>query len=267
MNSLPKQPIFHYFAPKGTFKALISIPHSGEIVPDEFKKYLLDDFREISIDVDTAVDKLIDIDYLNSQGIGVLVANIHRACIDLNRSTDLAVLAWKKNSQGHQIVLKEPSQETRELYLEKYHTPYFTFLKGLIEDLEERYERPSVVDLHSMPSKATEYHLAITPNQKVDRPDFCLSDISGISCEKDFIETITKQLISIGYTATNNDPYFGGYVTREIHRLFPKTNNIQIEICRRIYLDETTRELVPELSTNLKKQLTKEFDIFFKGLH
>lgn len=258
MKSTNDTPIFNYYAPIGEFKALISIPHSGEYIPEEFKNLLITDIKEVSIDVDTAVDKLVEIERLNQAGIGVLVANIHRACVDLNRSPDLAVLAWEKNSQGKQIVTTKLDQEQKDYFLGKYHSPYFTFLKALIEKLEHKFAKPSIIDLHSMPSTATEYHLKITPNQKIDRPDFCISDISGQSCEPEFIKNITTKLTDHNYLVTNNDPYFGGYITRRIHQLFPNVNNIQIEIKRGIYLDETSRTLENEKVGRLKPILTKE---------
>ena len=60
-----------------------------------------------------------------------------------------------------------------------------------------------------------------------------------------------------------NDPYFGGHVTRHIHATYQNINNIQIEINRKIYMDEAKRELntslVKELKLNLTNSLIKSF--------
>jgi N-formylglutamate amidohydrolase len=51
-----------------------------------------------------------------------------------------------------------------------------------------------------------------------------------------------------------NDPYIGGFITIFLDHF--KTNNIQIEINRSLYLDESTREIIEEKAISLKKKLT-----------
>src|SRR5690606_7062054 len=119
---------------------------------------------------------------------------------------------WKKNSHGIQLVEKEPSQELESELIAKYHTPYFETLKSLIETLNIKTTKPSFIDLHSMPSKPTAYHLSVTPNQSMTRPDFCVSDIIGKSCEKPFIDLVCEKLSKYYPNVTQNDPYFGGFI-------------------------------------------------------
>ena len=94
--------IFQYFPPIGPVRGFASIPHSGLTVPDEFKPFISPDLTPLQLnqDVDYAVDQLVDITKLQEEGIAVLVAKIHRACIDLNRSPDTAVFSWIENTQG-----------------------------------------------------------------------------------------------------------------------------------------------------------------------
>ena len=96
--------IFDYYPPKKKYIGAVSIPHSGEVIPEEFKEYLIDDIKALCQDVDTAVHKLIDIEQLNDVGIAVIKANIHRVCVDLNRPKETAALNWQKNSHGIEIV-------------------------------------------------------------------------------------------------------------------------------------------------------------------
>ena len=256
--------IFELYPAQADYIGIISIPHSGEHIPDEFKDYLIDDFVKLSRDVDTAVHELIDIDKLNKAGISVIKANIHRIAIDLNRPKENSMLNWKKNSHGEQLVIKEPSDEIRNELQLKYHMPYYEMLKAMINELSKSYKKASFIDLHSMPSKATEYHLKINPKQNVQRPDFCLSDVNGESCELSFINEFKTQLNKYYETVNINDPYFGGNVTREINKIFPRINNIQIEISRGIYLDESNRTLVTEKITKLKNSLTESLIDGFK---
>ena len=118
-------------------------------------------------------------------------------------------------------------------------------------------KRPVVIDLHSMPSRPTEYHLKITPDQPKIRPDFCVSDISGVSCSKNFIDHMCKELESFSKNVTQNIPYFGGHITRHIQANYPDTQNIQIEISRGIYMDEDKKCLKDDLVKELKPKLTR----------
>ncbi len=249
--------ISKFYLPKGPVKAILSIPHSGEDFPSEFKGYLTQDIRALQEDVDYKVHELVNIEELNNSGVAVLVSSIHRTCIDLNRSEDLAVIAWKKNSKGIQLEIKEMNSEFKEKLLDKYHKPYFYQLKSTIETLLETQLKPVVIDLHSMPSRPTEYHLKVTPNQPRIRPHFCVSDIEGLSCSKEFIESMENELKSFTPEVTQNIPYYGGHITRWLNKEFPEIENIQIEISRDIYMNETDKTLIKEKVDNLKPKLTQ----------
>lgn len=249
--------LFEYFPAQIDAIGILSIPHSGEILPDEFKKFLIDEMKHLSQDVDYRVHELIDIEALNKAGINVIKSNIIRTAIDLNRPHTTCLLNWKKNSQGVEIVKSEPSDSLAQELKNKYYAPYFEMLKTLIDQLSHRTSTPNFIDLHSMPSKATDYHLKVNPNQSVIRPDFCISDQTGKTCSKEFIATPTK-ILSQDYThVSNNDPYFGGHITVHIDKLFPHSNNIQIEISRGIYMNEQGQHLIKEKVDKLKPILTQ----------
>ncbi len=258
-------PIFKYFAPKEPFIGIVSIPHSGEFIPEEFKPFLTDNLKALACDVDFKVDELVDIEKLNKAGIAVIVSTIHRTCVDLNRPEQSAVLNWKSNSKGEKLVVAEPDAKLKSLFESKYHIPYFEMLKTMIHELKKKVKLPiSFIDLHSMPSKPTEYHLKITPNQPLVRPDFCVSDIEGLSCSKQFIDSICKELEGFSSNVTQNIPYYGGHITRYINETYTDINNIQIEISRAIYMDEEDKVLIDDLVNPLKKNLTQSLISFFQ---
>lgn len=245
-----------FYLPLGKVKAILSIPHSGEHIPNEFKEYLTDDLRALSEDVDYKVHELIDIDLMVENGIAVLVSNIHRTCVDLNRSEDLAIIAWKNNSKGVKLQIKDVSDEIKTHLLNKYHVPYFYKLKATIDNLLISQKNPVVIDLHSMPSRPTDYHLRVTPDQPKVRPEFCVSDIEGLSCTKEFIDNMQKELLVFSKEVTQNIPYYGGHITRWINKEYPQVQNIQIEISRAIYMDEDMKKLNPEMVKSLRPNLT-----------
>lgn len=251
-----KSPLFDYFAPMSDqYRGFVSIPHSGEVIPDEFKGFLSGEERAYKEDVDYKVNELIDIEALQKAGIAVLVAHVHRICVDLNRAEANCILFWKENTQGKKIVTKDPNNHEVARFIETYHRPYFELIKAAMRDLEKRKAGPvSMIDLHSMPSRPTDYHMKQNPNQKLERADFCVSDRKGLTCTPEFINFFKDALSVNGYKASVNDPYVGGYVTEYVNQF--RTNNIQIEINRSIYMNEQTKELTPEKVLGLKTLLT-----------
>jgi N-formylglutamate amidohydrolase len=206
-------------------------------------------------DVDFKVNELVDIRALQEAGIAVLVAHVHRICVDLNRAESNCVLFWKDNTLGKKLVVKDPTDDETSLFIEKYHRPYYEILRSLIQDLEKHKKNPvSVVDLHSMPSHPTAYHMKQNPLQKTHRPDFFLSDRRGKTCVPEFISAFEGYLKASGYETTQNDPYVGGYITEYVDHY--RTNNIQIEIKRGIYMDEEKKILIPSKVESLRPALT-----------
>jgi N-formylglutamate amidohydrolase len=106
-----------------------------------------------------------------------------------------------------------------------------------------------------MPSRPTDYHLKQNPNQKLERPSFCVSDRRGKTCVPEFINFFQEKLTTDGFEAGLNDPYIGGFVTEFVDRF--RTNNIQIEINRSIYMDESKKILIPSLVEKLRPLLTR----------
>ena len=257
-----KNPLFDYYAPTGTsYRGILSIPHSGENIPAEFEKYLSGDLEAYKEDVDYKVNELVDIKKLQEAGVAVLVSHIHRVCVDLNRAENICVLCWKDNTQGKKLVFIDPDPLEAQRLIEKYYRPYYELLKAALQDLEKRKKRPvSMIDLHSMPSRPTEYHMKQNPNQKMHRPDFCVSDRRGVTAEADFINFFKNELIKAGHESSLNDPYVGGYITEFVNQF--RTNNIQIEINRNIYMDEKTKLLIPLKVSHLRPMLT---DVLISG--
>ncbi|MCK5882187.1 MAG: N-formylglutamate amidohydrolase [Bacteriovoracaceae bacterium] len=235
--------VYDFFPPLGEVKGILSIPHAGEVIPDEFLSYLTDDARAMMEDVDYRVHQLVDIERITNAGIAVIVANVHRYCVDLNRAPEAAVLNWKENSKGIPIVISGPTSATSRKLVEKYHSSYYNCLKEVVEVVFENINRTvPFIDLHSMPSRPTEYHLKLNPDQKVDRADFCVSNLKdNSSCTSAYIDFVIDKLKVSGYNPVINEPYFGGFVTKYINQF--DTNNIQIEINRRIYMDEEEKVL------------------------
>lgn len=230
-------------------KAILSIPHAGLEIPPEFIDKIVEDPRVQNQDVDFQVQDLIDIADLNALGAHVLVAKIHRVCVDLNRPEARAVMNWKENSKGQRLVQQEFSDLDRKRMIEKYYRPYYEKAESLINSNDILF-----VDLHSMPSRATAYHLSKNPNQPIERPEVCLSDQKGKTLPPECMGFLKQAFEKQGVQVNVNDPYLGGNITT--HFGLKVRRAVQIETNRSLYMDEEKQELIPKKLESYRQKLT-----------
>jgi N-formylglutamate amidohydrolase len=111
-------------------------------------------------------------------------------------------------------------------------------LAGLLEESSRRFGFCALIDCHSMPATGG-------PNDTdsgVDRVDFVLGDCYGRSCAPALTERVEKFLQGLGYCVVRNSPYAGGFTTRHYGNPRKHLHGLQIEINRRLYMDEVTHE-------------------------
>lgn len=106
------------------------------------------------------------------------------------------------------------------------------------------------IDAHSMPSLGTAMHRDPGEN----RADIVISDQLGKSCSKSFRDLVIAAYVSSGFKVGYNWPYIGGRVTE--HYGHPEKNHhtIQVELNRRLYMDEVTKNKTENFE-KVQKQL------------
>ena len=219
------------------------------MIPPSFTEYLIPERWGLDQDLDWQVDQLLDLATLQAHGVAMIKTHLHRVCIDLNRPADQCLLHWQHNTHGEKLVLKTMERNLEQQLVQKYHRPYFDLLAKFVQQYSPRW----IIDLHSMPSTTSTYHRQKNPGQNPHRPDFCISDFHGQSCSAPFMDKIITSLPHPGQQAKKNDPYFGGYITQFLAPL--PVENVQIEINRKLYMNEEQRELRPEAFATLAAQL------------
>ncbi len=131
-----------------------------------------------------------------------------------------------------------------------YH-PYHRLLRYLVETTRQRFGYCVVIDCHSMPSSD-----GISSDKWTSiNADFVLGDRFGTSCARTFITTAELSLKEHGYNVKCNEPYAGGYTTRHYGQPEQLLHAFQIEINRKLYVDEKTYMPLPGLQT-LQKAVT-----------
>ena len=113
--------------------------------------------------------------------------------------------------------------------------PYHDALSQLITETTETFGACLLIDCHSMPAGLG----------RTGGPDFVLGDAHGTACTAAVTASVERVLQSFGYDVRRNDPYAGGYVTRHYGRPRDNVHALQIEIARRLYMDEATLQKSP----------------------
>lgn len=129
--------------------------------------------------------------------------------------------------------------------IERCYRPYHEALAGLLGETRTRFGACLLLDCHSMPSNAQNGGR----DPRLPAMDIVLGDCHGAACAPEVTECAVKVLSAAGYRVGRNKPYSGGYVTRHYGRPKEGLHCLQIEINRRLYMDEARIER----GTGLKK--------------
>jgi N-formylglutamate deformylase len=244
---------------------VISFPHVGLAWPHDLRpKPQVDFARNADFEVQTLYPEV------NAFGAATVEAVYSRLVVDLNRAHD-DVSAFvvpdhpaprprrrpgvvpaddgKPRDHGHRIdrpgrgvvwasavgnvrILEGPLRFAEfKRRIDLFHEPYYRALEILLERRRRRHGYAILLDAHSMPGSVG--------------VDLVLGTLDGTSCHPS-IERIALDALRSGdapLTVQLNDPYRGGEVVRRFGRPDQGIHALQLEINRRLYMDETTTTL------------------------
>ena len=125
------------------------------------------------------------------------------------------------------------------------HAPYHRALLELMDRAAGRFGFAVLVDCHSMPSHRAilEEGLRSRHGSEAAEPDIVLGDRFGTSCAPQLRIAIARHFRDRGYRVIRNQPYAGGYCTETHGRPADGRHAIQLEINRRLYLNEASGRL------------------------
>lgn len=239
-------------APADAAPVIVSVPHAGEVIPAEVMPTLALSGEQLRADIDLGVDRLC----ANAPDLGatLLATTISRFVVDLNRHPDdryagvrkapsrrppisygVRGLIWAETTTG-EAVLKRPLTDAELRRRTAYYDPYHATLSELVRTYVERFGRVVLADVHSMPSCGAPGKDGARPV----RPDVILGDNLGKACDAYVIDPLEDVFRRAGYSVVRNHPYQGGYITRHYGAPRRGVQAIQIEVNRRLYMDEET---------------------------
>lgn len=180
-------------------------------------------------------------------GAALIEGRIGRAYVDLNRDPgelDPALIdgldgpVGAKTAAGYGVVPRLAGDGTplyaRRLSLaeardriDRIHRPYHQALSDLMETTRARHGRAVLIDWHSMPTRAV-------------GAEVVLGDRFGSACGARLSRRLRDLFEGLGWRVAQNHPYAGGWSTQRWGRPDDGYEAIQIELSRRLYLDEAT---------------------------
>ena len=227
---------------------IFASPHSGRHYTAEMRAATCVDLDHLRRSEDAYVDTLIAA--APEFGAHLVCAQFPRVFVDPNRGPwelDPGMFSDRLPKQADPVSRRAASGlgvvprigfEGRPLYrrrlryeearsrLDRYYAPYHSALAALIAELKAAHGFVIVVDMHSM------------PDQSAKGIDFVLGDRFGSSCDTRIVETAEHLLRARDFVTVRNIPYAGGYTTEHYGRPAEGVHVVQIEINRRLYLDE-----------------------------
>jgi N-formylglutamate deformylase len=253
---------FHIAKPTGRAVPLVlDSPHSGTRYPDDFRPAVGHELLR------QAEDSFVDELYASGPALGatLISARFPRSYIDPNRSfldidaslldapwpgpaiasrkTELGIgLIWRILDSGQPIYDRKLSVAEVRQRIVAYHQPYQRAVKDALDAAHGHFGAVWHLNLHSMP--------AVSGNISEEGPgkpraDFVLGDRDGSTCEAEFTEAVAGALRAMGYEVKINDPYKGVELVRAFSDPKGQRHSLQIEVNRRLYMDEGTRAKSP----------------------
>ena len=241
-----------------TSPVVFDSPHSGTEYPEDFgfaaPKHI------VRLGEDTFVHELFAT--APAHGAVLLEALFPRTYIDPNRTvtdmdpellaepwpgelapgvkTEAGIgLIWRIAQPGVPMYDRKLTVAEVEARIEDYHHPYQQALIEAVNRMQERFGAVWHVNCHSMPAVSDERSPEGPGRQ---RPDFCIGDRDGTTCNGEFTELVVETLRGLGYETTVNDPYKGVELIRMIGDPAKKRQSLQIEINRGLHIEEATKE-------------------------
>ena len=139
-------------------------------------------------------------------------------------------------ASGAEIYAGKMSYAEAERRIDTLYRPYHRALEGLIQTTLQEFAAAFVLDCHSMPSVGG----PTDRDRGTPRPDIVLGDRFGASCKPDVVETAERILRDLGFTVRRNEPYAGAFTTAHYGQPGKRIHALQIEVNRRLYMNEAT---------------------------
>lgn len=239
---------FRVIAPRAAeVPVVVEVPHAGLLLDAPAMATLLVSARSLARDADLMVDELVV--EAPDAGATLLLAHTSRYFVDLNRRDDEvdrhAVegahghdaphgLIWHRSTDGERALSAPLPRTELERRLELVYRPYHATLARILDDKRQRFGHAILVCAHSMPSVGVSF----STGREVPRADVVPGTRGRTSAASAVIDLVDRHARSSGLSVRHDEPYRGGYSTQHYGAPALGVHAVQIELARRLYMDE-----------------------------
>lgn len=247
----------------GTTPLVLDSPHSGTAYPDDFGHAC--ELLTLRRAEDTHVEKLYD--FAPALGASWVEAFFPRSYLDANRdtteidvslfdepwpeavATDAKVmgkvrlgkgLVWRTTDDGVPIYQRKLGVAEVQARIARCWEPYHAAVAQAIDSAHQRHGYSIHLNCHSMPAVASS-HATEFPGEV--HADFVIGNRDGTTSSGPLARLVCAHLESRGYSVSLNHPYKGVELVRRYGEPLQQRHSIQIEINRKLYMDEQTLEM------------------------
>ena len=249
----------------GSSALVLDSPHSGTTYPPDFLYAC--EMSALRHAEDTHVDKLYD--FAPALGVHWIEAHFPRSYLDANRNTteiDVTLLdapwpgpvatdpkilskvrlgkglIWRTTDDGVPIYARKLSVAEVQARIAQCWQPYHAAVAQAIDAAHRQHGYSIHVNCHSMPAVASS-HATDFPGEK--HADFVVGDRDGSTASPALSQLVCKHLAALGYNVAYNHPYKGVELVRRYSQPAGQRHSIQLEINRKLYMNEDTLEMTP----------------------
>jgi N-formylglutamate amidohydrolase len=237
---------------------LVEVPHAGLMLDPEALAWTLAPARSIAADADLYVDEIVR--EAPAVGATLLVANASRYLVDLNRGPQdfdaEAVdgggqppfprgVVWRLTTDGAPALVARLSREELERRMAAVYRPYHATLERILARKRARFGCAVLLCAHSMPS-ATRPRAGWPPGPPVARADIVPGTRGRSTAAGNLIDLVERVAGRHGLSVRHDDPYRGGFSTAHYGKPANNIHAIQVEIARRLYMDEASLQRRPQ---------------------
>lgn len=254
---------------------VLDSPHSGTSYPEDFDHVC--ELLNLRTAEDTHVEKLYD--FAPDLGVHWIEAHFPRSYLDANRNTteiDVSMLdapwpdevvtdpkalskvrlgkglVWRTTDDGVPLYDRRLSVAEVQRRIANCWKPYHAAVAEAIDTAHREHGYSIHINCHSMP--------AIASSVATDFPgeahaDFVVGDRDGSTANPALSHLVSQHLRGLGYDVAYNHPYKGVELVRRYGDPAAGRHGIQLEINRKLYMDEKTLALTDgyeRLKTDLR---------------
>ena len=259
----------------GSTPLVLDSPHSGTQYPADFGAALpLPTLRRAE---DTHVEKIYA--FAPALGVAWVEAHFPRIYLDANRNTteldttlldgpwpdaiatDPAVLSkirlgkgliWKFTDAGEAIYDRLLTVAEVQARIAHCWRPYHAAVGAAIDAAHARHGYSIHLNCHSMPAVAGRF---ATDFPGLEHADFVIGDRDGSTASPALSALVCEHLRERGHSVAYNHPYKGVELVRRYSDPAQQRHSLQVEINRRLYMDEQTLAPHPEGMARLQADL------------